>query len=59
MGSNDEFNLLIKCSSVEQARSEIKLINGESLHTTLMNLRLKSRDDFEALDILLDSLFLD
>ena len=59
MGSNDEFNLLIKCSSVEQARSEIKLINGESLHTTLMNIRLKSRDDFEALDILLDSLFLD
>jgi len=28
MGSNDEFHLLIKCESMEQSRSEIKLLNG-------------------------------
>ena len=53
MGSNDEFHLLIKCESMEQARSEIKLLNGDSLQATLMKLRLGSRDDFEACRIFL------
>jgi len=48
MGSNDELHLLIKCESMEQSRSEIKLLNGDSLQATLMKLRLESRDDFEA-----------
>ena len=53
MGSNDEFHLLIKCEFMEQSRSEIKLLNGDSLQATLMKLRLESRDDFEACRIFL------
>ena len=48
MGSNDEFHLLIKCEVMEQSRSEIKLLDGNSLQATLMKLRIESRDDFEA-----------
>ena len=51
--SNNEFHLLIKCESMEQARSEIKLINSESLQATLMKLRLESRDDSETCRIFL------
>ena len=53
MGSNDEFHLLLKCEYMEQSRSEIKLLKGDSLQATLMKLRLKSRDDFEACRIFL------
>ena len=53
MGSNDEFHLLIKCEVMEQSRSEIKLLDGNSLQATLMKLRIESRDDFEACRIFL------
>ena len=49
-GSNDKFHPLMKCPLMDQARSEIKLrdTKTKSLKSTLLDLRSRSIDEFEA-----------
>ena len=47
-GSNNEFHMLMKCNIMIPARSEIKLRDGRSLESTLIDLQSRSRDEFEA-----------
>jgi len=46
-GSNNEFHLLMKCILMIPARLEIKLRNGRSLESTLIELQARSQDEIE------------
>ena len=52
-GSNDEFHLLMKCTLMDQARSENKLRDTRLLQSTLLDLQTRSIDEFEAVRLFL------